>query len=70
MNYLDTVNWESTIHDYEFTRKARRQILEVIRAENFEDMPSEEIFQFLYKEISLVSFKDYLHLHIRKQSAA
>ena len=60
MNFLETVNWESTVHDYEFTRQAHRQIMDVVSNESFEDMSSEEVFRFLFQEISLVSFKDYL----------
>ena len=68
MNYLETANWESTVHDYEFTRKARRQIMEVVSAESFTDMDSEEIFQFLFREISLVSFKDYLKRYLYERA--
>ena len=41
MNFLETVNWESTVHDYEFTRQAHRQIMDVVSNESFEDMSSE-----------------------------
>ena len=68
MNYLETADWDSTVHDYEFTRKARRQIMEVVNADSFADMPSEDIFQFLLKEISLVSFKDYLKRYLYERA--
>ena len=68
MNYFDTLDWGRTVHDYEFTRKARRQIHEVVTAESFEDMPSEEIFRFLYKGISMVSFKDYLKRYLYERA--
>ena len=68
MNYLETADWESTVRDYEFTRKARRQIMEVVSAESFADMDSEEIFQFLFREISLVSFKDYLKRYLYERA--
>lgn len=68
MNYLETANFNATVRDYEFTRKARRQIFEVVRSENFEDMPADEIFRFLYQGISLVSFKDYLKRYLYERA--
>ena len=68
MNFFDTLDWGRTVHDYEFTRKARRQIHEVITAESFADMPTEEIFLFLYKGISMVSFKDYLKRYLYERA--
>lgn len=68
MNYLGTVDFDATIHDYEFTRIARHQIFEVVSAENFDDMPADEIFQFLYKGISFVSFKDYLKRYLYERA--
>ena len=68
MNFLETVNWESTVHDYEFTRQAHRQIMDVVSNESFEDMSSEEVFRFLFQEISLVSFKDYLKRYLYERA--
>ena len=68
MNYLETANFGAAIRDYEFTRKARRQIFEVVSADSFEDMSSEEVFQFLYKGISLVSFRDYLKRYLYERA--
>ena len=68
MNYLDTFSLESTIRDYEFTRKARHQIFDVVSTKSFEDMAPDGIFSFLYKSISLVSFKDYLKRYLYERS--
>lgn len=68
MNYLETADFNSTIRDYEFTRMARQQIFEVVNSESFEDMEAEDIFQFLYKGISLVSFKDYLKRYLYERA--
>ena len=68
MNFLETVNWESTVRDYEFTRQAHRQIMDVVSNESFEDMSSEEVFRFLFQEISLVSFKDYLKRYLYERA--
>ena len=68
MNFLETADFNATIRDYEFTRRARRQIFEVVSDKSFEDMPAEEIFQFLYKGISLVSFSDYLKRYLYERA--
>ena len=68
MNYLETANFGASIRDYEFTRKARHQIFEVVNSESFEDMSADEIFLFLYKGILLVSFKDYLKRYLDERA--
>ena len=68
MNYLETANFGASIRDYEFTRKARHQIFEVVNSESFEDMSADEIFLFLYKGILLVSFKDYLKRYLYERA--
>lgn len=68
MNYLETINFNATVRDYEFTRKVRHQIFEVVNAKTFEDMPSEDIFRFLYKDLSIVSFKDYLKRYLYERA--
>ncbi len=68
MNYLDTVDLSSSVRDYEFTRMANRQIRRVISAESFRDMDAEEIFRFLYREMQLVSFKDYLKRYLYERA--
>lgn len=64
MNYLETARFGAIVQDYEFTKRARHQIYEVINSKSFEDMSADEIFLFLYKGISLVSFKDYLKRYL------
>ncbi|MBR4458076.1 MAG: hypothetical protein IKS31_03860 [Clostridia bacterium] len=68
MNYLETVNFNATVRDYEFTRMANRQIRQVVSSESFRDMSSEEIFRFLFREIRLVSFGDYLKRYLYERS--
>ena len=68
MNYLETASFGSMVQDYEFTKRARHQIYEVISSESFEDMSADEIFLFLYKGISLVSFKDYLKRYLYERA--
>ena len=70
MNYLETANFNASIRDYEFTRKVRHQIFKVVNTETFEDMPSEEIFRFLYKDMSIVSFKDYLKRYLYERAGS
>ncbi len=56
------------IQDYEFTRKAARRFREVVSLEEFEDEDAETIFNYLYKEMELVSFGDYLKRYIYERA--
>ncbi len=56
------------IQDYEFTRKAARRFREVVSLESFEDEDAETIFHYLYKEMELVSFGDYLKRYIYERA--
>lgn len=66
--YLDQMNFEDTVRDYEYTRKAEHEILRVVDSGDFEEMDSEAIFRYLYKEMQLVSFKDYLKRYIYERA--
>lgn len=68
MNVFDIADFESTIRDFEFTRRAQNQILNVVESEDFADMDSEAIFQYLYKTMEVVSFKDYLKRYIYERA--
>lgn len=55
---------DSTIRDYEFTRRGVFEIASVVDSEDFENMDSNAIFLYLYKQMQVVSFKDYLKRYI------
>ena len=57
-------DFNRTIREIDFTRKAIGQIHQVVTADDFADMDVERIFQFLFSEMELVSFKDYLKRYI------
>ena len=61
---FDETNFESTVRDYEFTRRAKHQIQQIVNSEDFQDMDSEAIFRYLYGSMQIVSFKDYLKRYI------
>ena len=63
-----TVDFNSTIRDYEFTRIAIQQIHSVVTSEDFADMDVPRIFDFLYREMEMVSFKDYLRRYIYERT--
>ena len=64
MGFLDTVNLEKTIRDFEFTRRADIGMNSVISSEDFLVMDAEMIFEHLLSEMTPVSFKDYLKRYI------
>ena len=68
MGFLDSFDFESTIRDFEFTRKAQSQILKVVESKDFADMDSESIFRYLYETMEIVSFKDYLKRYIYERA--
>ena len=68
MRFLDTADFESTIRDFEFTRRARNQMLQVVTSEDFADMDAEAIFRHLYQTMEIVSFKDYLKRYIYERA--
>ena len=68
MNFFDIADFESTVRDFEFTRRAQNQILSVVESEDFADMDSEAIFRYLYKTMEVVSFKDYLKRYIYERA--
>ena len=66
--FPDSFYFESTIRDFEFTRKAQSQILEIVESKDFADMDSESIFRYLYETMEIVSFKDYLKRYIYERA--
>ncbi len=68
MDFLNSFDFESTIRDFEFTRKAHNQILKVVESKDFADMDSEAIFRYLCETMELVSFKDYLKRYIYERA--
>lgn len=53
-----------SIKDYEYTKKSVVNYNRVIDSGQFEDMASDTIFQYLTKQMELVSFGDYLKRYI------
>ncbi len=68
MQFFDNTDFESTIRDFEFTRKARNQMLQVVTSEDFADMDAEAVFRHLYQTMEIVSFKDYLKRYIYERA--
>ena len=60
----ETTDFGKTIRDFEFTRKAVRQIGSVVYSADFEDQDSDTIFMYLLQGMELVSFKDYLKRYL------
>ena len=63
-----TVDFDSTIRDYDFTRRAIIQITSVVESDDFENMDSDTIFLYLFKQMELVSFKDYLKRYLTENT--
>ena len=51
-------------NEFEYTHTAAKSIKDLIWKESFEDQDSQLIFDYLYNQIKIVSFKDYLKRYI------
>ena len=67
LDFEQTVAFDS-VQDFEFTRKAARRFREVVSLDDFEDEDADVIFHYLYKEMELISFGDYLKRYIYERA--
>ena len=67
-DFWSITDFERTIRDFEFTRKAVRRLNDVVYSADFEDMDAAMIFRYLLQEMELVSFKDYLKRYIYERA--
>lgn len=58
------IDFDSTIKDFEFTRKAMNEIHKVVYSGDFEDMDADMIFAYLQGKMQLVSFRDFLRRYL------
>lgn len=66
--YLNDLDFERTIRDYEFTRRARSRIQEMVTSESFREMDGDEILRFLLDRMEIVPFRDHLKRYLYKQA--
>lgn len=57
-----------TIRDFEYTRKAGKNLQKLYESENFDDCDSEEIFRYLSNQMEVVSFGNYLKRYIYERA--
>ena len=67
LNFEENVSFES-VKDIDFTRRAAQKFRQVVSLDTFEDEDAEVIFHYLYKEMELVSFGDYLKRYIYERA--
>lgn len=72
-NRMQDLDFEQTtmlesVQDFEFTRRAMQKFQQVISLEGFEDEDAEVIFNYLYREMELVSFGDHLKRYIYERA--
>lgn len=67
LDFEQTVAFDS-VEDFEFTRKAAQKFRQVVSLDSFEDEDADVIFHYLYKEMELVSFGDYLKRYIYERA--
>ena len=67
LDFEQTVAFDA-VEDFEFTRKAAQKFRQVVSLDSFEDEDADVIFHYLYKEMELVSFGDYLKRYIYERA--
>jgi len=63
-NYFEDFDCSRSIRDFEFTRRAVREMNRILDSEQFAEMDSEEIFRYLSEEMTIVVFHDYLKRYL------
>jgi hypothetical protein len=53
----ERIDLDSTVKDYEFTRRAFSDIHRVVYSSDFEDMDADMIFSYLQGKMQLISFR-------------
>lgn len=67
LDFEQTVAFD-TVKDYEFTRRAAQRFRQVVSLEDFDEEDADVIFHYLYKEMELVSFGDYLKRYVYERA--
>lgn len=62
------LDFEGTMRDFDYTRRAVHSMNRVVEAKDFQDMDADMIFQHLYQGMEIVSFKDYLKRYIYERA--
>ena len=66
VQYLGNISYDisETIRDYDYTKKAVVNFNRLVNSKDFEKMDTESIFRYLYKQMEVVSFGDFLRRYI------
>lgn len=64
----ETFDWSSTIKDTDFTRKANQDWLKVVNDEDFDEMESSKIFDYLARHIEIVPFNRQLKRYLYRKA--
>lgn len=62
------VDFEDTIREFDYTKRAIKGMHRIVNSEEFQEMDSEAIFEYLYQGMELVSFKDYLKRYLYERA--
>lgn len=65
---LNDFDFNKTIRDFDYTRRAASRMFEVVDSADFEDMDADMIFEFLSSQMEMVSFGDYLRRYIYQKA--
>ena len=60
--------FDGTMRDYDFTSRVVHDMTRIVRAEDFADMDADLIFNYLFHQMELVSFRDHLKRYIYERA--
>lgn len=63
-NYFEDFDCSRSIRDFDYTRRAVRDMNRILDSEQFAEMDSEEIFRYLSEEMTIVVFSDFLKRYL------
>ena len=61
-------SFDGTMHDYDFTSRAVKNMSRIVSADDFSDMDADLIFHYLFCQMELVSFRDHLKRYIYERA--
>ena len=64
----DALDFNQTVRDFDFTRRAIRRVNSVVYSPEFEEMDSDAIFKALFEEMQLVPFNSFLKRYIYERA--
>ena len=64
MAFLEQFDFQSSVRDYDYTLRSKQNLERIKNSKDFRNKSAETIFQYLYNQMELVSFNDFLKRYV------